>query len=422
MSRFRLREIRAENYRCFDELTLPIEEDTTVLFAENGGGKTALLSALAMGLAVFQRGSPKTSRLSAARDIRQRTLDRRGAREPAGRCELAWTADVGEAESVTWSTAARPGSGRTTNRHRSILEAMEQVRVPGKRWPLFAWYGVDRLGWQRDRGHKVERMGDPAGTCRGGRRVPRGPARQAQPGQVRQRGVRWAREGQAARGHAPRAEVAVHLLRAGGLGDRFLSSCRALAAAEQSAGIRSPLAEPVPLLLDERHVRYPQGRPTSQGRRRRPGSSLAHRAGLRRVGRFHQPRRDVRPRRRAYGRGDAESPGAGHRRRPPGGGQTAAGHLESQSRDARGGPERRAGQRTDAATAGLRGAYAIAGGAGHARSQAPRAPSASCVREHPRFGASADAGAGSVMPARRKRCGLGRRASPRRTPSRGRRC
>ncbi len=160
MSRFRLREIRAHNYRCFDELTLPIEEDTTVLFAENGGGKTALLAALAMGLAVFQRGSPKTSRFSAARDIRQRTLDRRGAREPAGRCELAWTADVGEAESVTWSTAARPGSGRTTNRHRSILEAMEQVRVPGKRWPLFAWYGVDRLGWQRDRGHKVERMGE----------------------------------------------------------------------------------------------------------------------------------------------------------------------------------------------------------------------------------------------------------------------
>ena len=39
MSQFRLREIRARNYRCFDELTLPIEEDTAVLFAENGGVK-----------------------------------------------------------------------------------------------------------------------------------------------------------------------------------------------------------------------------------------------------------------------------------------------------------------------------------------------------------------------------------------------
>ena len=159
MSRFRLREIRARNYRCFDELTLPIEEDTTVLFAENGGGKTALLVALAVGIGVFQSGAPKTLRFSAARDIRLRTLDKKGRREPVGSCELTWTADVGEAESVTWATAVRRGSGRTTKRHRPILEAIERVRAPGERWPLFAWYGVDRLRRRPD-GRKVERMGD----------------------------------------------------------------------------------------------------------------------------------------------------------------------------------------------------------------------------------------------------------------------
>ena len=160
MSRFRVRELHARNYRCFGELTLPFEKDTTVLFAENGGGKTALLAALGMGLAVFQRGLPKTWRFSAARDIRLRTLDERGRREPVGPCELNWTADVGATESVTWSTAARPGSGRTTNRHRPILEALEQVRAPGEPWPLLAWYGVDRLGRQRDRRRNVERTGD----------------------------------------------------------------------------------------------------------------------------------------------------------------------------------------------------------------------------------------------------------------------
>ena len=160
MSRFRVRELRARNYRCFDDLTLPIEEDTTVIFAENGGGKTALLAALGMGLAVFQRGAPKAARFSAARDVRLRTLDERVRREPVGPCELTWTADVGEAESVTWSTAARPGSGRTADRHRPILEALEQVREPGEPWPLFAWYGVDRLGRQRDRQRNVERTGD----------------------------------------------------------------------------------------------------------------------------------------------------------------------------------------------------------------------------------------------------------------------
>ena len=175
MSRFRFRELRVGNYRCFDELTLPLEEDTTVLFAENGGGKTALLAALAMGLAVFQRGSPKTLKLDAGRDPGMRTLDPQGRREPVGPCEVAWTAAVGEIESVTWSTAVHPASGRTTrgstdrrreaalrgrrtrNRHRPILEAVEQVRVPGVRWPLFAWYGVDRLGRGR---RQVERTGD----------------------------------------------------------------------------------------------------------------------------------------------------------------------------------------------------------------------------------------------------------------------
>ena len=142
MNGFRFREIRVDNYRCFEELALQIEEDTTVLFAENGGGKTALLTALAMGLSVFQTRAPKTSRFSAARDVRLGTLNERGRREPVGLCELAWTADVGETESVTG------------------CQGLERVRTPGERWPLFAWYGVDRLGRQRDRRRRVERVGD----------------------------------------------------------------------------------------------------------------------------------------------------------------------------------------------------------------------------------------------------------------------
>ena len=156
MSRFQLREIRLDNYRCFDELTLPLEEDTTIFFAENGGGKTALLTALAMGLAVIQRDSPKTLKLKAGRDSRRGVPNDKGAPEPAGPCEVTWTAAVGETETVTWSTAVQPASGRTRNRDRPILEAVERVRVPGVRWPLFAWYGVDRMGRLHDRRRKVE--------------------------------------------------------------------------------------------------------------------------------------------------------------------------------------------------------------------------------------------------------------------------
>ncbi len=157
MSRLQFREIRLENYRCFDELTLPLEEDTTVLFAENGGGKTALLNALAMGLAVVQRGSSNILKLDAGRDPKMRTLEEQGRREPVGECQLTWTAAVGDAESVTWAMTVKPGTRSVvaTNWHRPILDALERVRVPGKRWPLFAWYGVDRLNRSRDR-RKVE--------------------------------------------------------------------------------------------------------------------------------------------------------------------------------------------------------------------------------------------------------------------------
>ena len=159
MSRFWLREIRVDNYRCFEELRLPLEEDTTVLFAENGGGKTALLTALAMGVAVFQRRSPKNLRLDARRDPRMRTLDVR-ALEPVGPCKLVWTATVGESDSVTWSMTAHPSSVRTTTHRQPIIEALQEVRAPGERWPLFAWYGADRLARIGGRPRKVQRTGD----------------------------------------------------------------------------------------------------------------------------------------------------------------------------------------------------------------------------------------------------------------------
>ena len=160
MSRFWLREIHVDSYRCFDELRLALEEDTTVLFAENGSGKTALLTALAIGVAVFQRGSPKSLRLDASRDPRVRILDEKGRRGPVRPCKLAWTAAVGESDCVTWSMAAHPASGRTTTHRRPILEVLEGVRGPNDRWPLFAWYGVGRLARTRGRRRSFERTGD----------------------------------------------------------------------------------------------------------------------------------------------------------------------------------------------------------------------------------------------------------------------
>ena len=161
MSRFRIREIRIDNFRCFDEVRLPLEEDTTVLFAENGGGKTALLTALAMGLAMFQRGPPKGPRdRRKTRPQSAHTRDGTGRREPVGPCKLAWTAAVGESDSVTWSVKAHPAFGRSTTHCHPILDALKRIRVPGSRWPLFAWYGVDRMARSRGKRGRVERTPD----------------------------------------------------------------------------------------------------------------------------------------------------------------------------------------------------------------------------------------------------------------------
>jgi predicted ATP-binding protein involved in virulence len=144
---FRFTQLHLKQYRCFEALDLHLEPDLTVLFAENGGGKTAVLTALAAGLTPFQSGTPRGLKLDPRRDPRQITLDARGRREPAGPCTLIWTADVGAAAGVNWISIVNPASNRAPDiHHGDLVDAMEQVRRPGARWPLFAFYGMDRMG------------------------------------------------------------------------------------------------------------------------------------------------------------------------------------------------------------------------------------------------------------------------------------
>ena len=52
---------------------------------------------------------------------------------------------------------ADPASGRSTTHSQPILDALERIRVPGRRWPLFVWYGVDRFARSRGQRGRVER-------------------------------------------------------------------------------------------------------------------------------------------------------------------------------------------------------------------------------------------------------------------------
>jgi predicted ATP-binding protein involved in virulence len=143
---FRFQNLSLAQFRCFERLELQLEDDLTLLFAENGGGKSAILTALAAGLTPFQNGAPRALKLDAQRDTRKITLDERGRREAAGECTLTWTAKVGDEEPVTWSSTVNSASNRKHSDHAPVLAAIEKLRVPGARWPLFAFYGVDRMG------------------------------------------------------------------------------------------------------------------------------------------------------------------------------------------------------------------------------------------------------------------------------------
>lgn len=155
----RIEQLRLINFRCFDSIDVSFEEDLTVLFAENGGGKTALLTGLAMSLSLLQLRHPKELNLDAARDAR-RVRGAGGRREPVGPCTISCTATIGSRSHVEWSATASPTSRKRTTSIQEASDAIEKVRVPGERWPVIGYYGTGRLAGERKPSRKVQEFQD----------------------------------------------------------------------------------------------------------------------------------------------------------------------------------------------------------------------------------------------------------------------
>ena len=124
---------------------MSLEPDSTVLFAKNRGGKTSILTALAMGLAVFQPKSPEELKFDPFRDTRQIAINKHGKREHAGACEITWSAISDNKIPLEWTFHANTASGRQIKNIDQAMDAIEAIRTPGVRWPLFAWYGTERM-------------------------------------------------------------------------------------------------------------------------------------------------------------------------------------------------------------------------------------------------------------------------------------
>jgi predicted ATP-binding protein involved in virulence len=154
MTMLQLSRLRAENFRCFRAVDVTFEPDVTVLFAENGGGKTALLTAIAMALDLMQPRHTKLLALDGERDGHRRRLPS-GKREPVGAATLAAQAQI-HAHHVEWSLTASSTSRRRASKHRELSSAMEAVRQPGTRWPLLAFYGTSRFSTEKPAGPKAK--------------------------------------------------------------------------------------------------------------------------------------------------------------------------------------------------------------------------------------------------------------------------
>ena len=170
----RLERIRLRNFRCFEELTVEFDPKLTVIVAENGAGKTAILDAIAIGFGRYLTKLPGVSgRTTKETDIR---IDKQERRTPF--MMLAWEATSSEDGAIVWSGGRkRDGAvnaavikGLLSDELESLLKAglkqideftlrLVQAETEESAYflPVIAYYGTNRAireEVQRRRGFK----------------------------------------------------------------------------------------------------------------------------------------------------------------------------------------------------------------------------------------------------------------------------
>ena len=155
-----LKSITLENFRCFDELHLELHPRLTVLVADNGGGKTSVLDAVAVGLsAVLRRFSTADQRLS-GRGIADKDFLLVPIKDRLG--NERWAASdytqvsVETVEGLNWAVRRFSTKGkRLPTRARYLTKYCNEIIASLKSadrepLPIFAYYSA-RRGWIQKR-------------------------------------------------------------------------------------------------------------------------------------------------------------------------------------------------------------------------------------------------------------------------------
>lgn len=169
MQRFCINHLKINNFRSFAELELTLHDELTVLVARNGAGKTAILSALAVGLRSFT-----DTMLGAKASPGFERTDIRRTKRPDGPMVLQLPTSVqlggalGEVE-LSWSRELLSETGKTKTNAPELIEVANSYLLANSGYadqdqdyqsapvlPVIANYGTGRL-WSEGRISKAQK-------------------------------------------------------------------------------------------------------------------------------------------------------------------------------------------------------------------------------------------------------------------------
>lgn len=171
----RIGRIRMQNFKCFEDLTLELHPQFTLLVGDNGAGKTTVLDALAVAAGIWLAKPPDSALVNSGRSIRPReirlALTHEGDRSQFLELKPVSITAEGEisGQQVRWQRQIRQAGSRTTNTDASEAQKIIDEHYSRARAgepilsPVTAYYGAGRA-WlpSRDRRSRSTKANGPA--------------------------------------------------------------------------------------------------------------------------------------------------------------------------------------------------------------------------------------------------------------------
>ncbi len=153
-----------ENFRCYDKFEIDFDKELTVIVAENGQGKTAILDAVAIAMGPYLSCfSDSKARGIRETDVRQTVETASESQLEILRMKAQYPVIVGaegyiESKKVKWQREMNNAKGRTTMQHaremvsygRHLVERLRAKDDNNVILPVIAYYGTERI-WKDSR-------------------------------------------------------------------------------------------------------------------------------------------------------------------------------------------------------------------------------------------------------------------------------